>query len=110
MISKQAQSIAADGLKICRELSKLTQAIEAELETLRYIGELIKHCPDIQFSFNEDPDIEDEDGEAPIGYTIRIRGCQGVVKATGPTLVEAIRIFIAREFRAALLDSLPSQE
>lgn len=60
-------------------------------EELAWLERLLQNCPGAIIKYNDDPDVEDELGMVPIGFSIRMDGCAGLWSVAGPTLSAAIR-------------------
>ncbi len=57
--------------------------LRADSARLDFLEKLILNCPHAEFDFNDDPDIEDQHGKKPLGFRIRVEGCETVdVNAT----------------------------
>lgn len=65
-------------------------------EVLDHLERALKSCPELVIKYNDDPDVEDELGMVPIGFSIRTDGCQGLWSVSGATLRECIRADILK--------------
>lgn len=65
-----------------------------DTQRLAHLEEMFLKCPHAEIFFNDDPDI----GE-PVGWTIRISGCEESI-VTAPTFPEAIDLSMAVERQA----------
>lgn len=60
-----------------------------DAERLTELEEMFRMCPHAVITHNDDPDLEDDNGIVPLGYSIRVHGCTSLDVAA-PTLREAI--------------------
>lgn len=66
----------------------------SDTKRLFFLSELIRNCPDVELSYNDDEDVEDADGMAPLGFTIRLESpCAGLVKESSESFAECIDKF-----------------
>lgn len=47
-----------------------------DTQRLTYLENLIKFAPHAQIFHNDDPEDEDDYGPVPVGFTIRVHGCE----------------------------------
>lgn len=67
---------------------------------------MLRACPHAVITFNDDPDREDGDGAVPLGFSVRIDGCEPLAVAA-PTLREALDAANAPDPENAIRDSQP---
>lgn len=66
-----------------------TPGIITDAQRLTYLESLIKAAPHCEITYNDDPDAEDDMGLIPVGFIIRVDGCE-VSRVCAPTFRECV--------------------
>lgn len=57
-------------------ITSYSKALEADARRIDGLQEMIRACPHSVITFNDDEDVEDDHGPVPVGFSIRIDGCE----------------------------------